>query len=364
MNTRKPIVLIAPLDWGLGHTIRCIPIIRELLKQECEVLVGCNSKQKQILSADFPQLRFVDLQGYDIHYGRSRWQTLLKLFLQTTKILTRINEEQAWLKNLLKTNKVDAIISDNRYGLFSNHIPCVFITHQLAVKSGLAKLIDQVVQRRLYAYINKYSICWVPDLKASQKNLAGELSHPRKLPKITVQYIGPLTRLKGAVITQPSNDVAIILSGPEPQRTILEEIIVNQLRQFEGSGILVRGVFNETRIDEFNDIKIVNYLNSNELNNLICNSNIIICRAGYTSIMDMLILDKKAIFIPTPGQAEQEYLARHIESQNLGFTSSQKKFRLVPLLNKMKTSSGVNTSTIPGDQYKLILEEFCRSLKG
>lgn len=362
MITRKPVVLLAPLDWGLGHTVRCIPIIKELLKQGCEVLVACNSKQKLILKEEFSSIGFVHLRGYDIYYGRSRLQTIFNIFLQGPKILTRINREKYWLRKFLLKNKVHAVISDNRYGFFSADIPSIFITHQLRVLSGMGPFLDGFIQKTLYFHINKFAVCWIPDWKNPAINAGGKLSHPMKLPRLPVKYIGCLSRFEKCIQPSETNDLLIILSGPEPQRAILEKIILHQLIGFPGNAIVVRGVFDDSSVASFNNITVLNNASSLELNSLICNSRIIISRAGYTSIMDMLKLGRKSILIPTPGQAEQEYLAVYLHEKKLAYAVNQEGFRLQTVL-EIVGQFAIERIEESMEQYKKPIEELVNSLK-
>ncbi len=362
MNTRKPVVLVAPLDWGLGHTIRCIPIIKQLLGQGCEVLVACNSKQKLQLVQEFSSLTYFDLQGYNISYGKSRLLTILSILFQSVKILKRIKQEHVWLSGFIRHNKLDAIVSDNRYGLFMAQIPCVFITHQLRVRSGLGSFADNFIQRRLYRYINRFTACWVPDSKNTAFSAAGELSHPGELPGIPVSYIGCLSRLNNCRDQSQSTGLLIILSGPEPQRTVLEDQMMRELRSFKGSGVLIRGIVDDGPVASFNKITVLNYVSSTTLNSLICNADVVICRAGYTSIMDILKLGKKTVLIPTPGQGEQEYLANRLHKQKRAIMASQKHFRLKAVLEAL-SHGAVEAVPQPMDDYKKIVNDFCESLK-
>ena len=361
MNTRKPVVLLSPLDWGLGHTIRCIPIIDELWKRNCEVLVACNPKQKHVLSLELPAIAFIDLNGYDICYGNTRVATLLELARQTPKILMAIKRERIWLREFLKQTRVDAIISDNRYGFYSELLPSVLITHQLGIKSGFGRIVDLAIQQRVYSFIKKFSSCWIPDSPNVTINAAGELSHPARLPDTVVEYIGCLSRLKKGARNSDRNELLIILSGPEPQRTILEEILLKELETFRGRGVMVRGTLSGNLIPDFNDVRIINYAPSSELNNLMCNSEVIICRSGYTSVMDVLALGKRAILVPTPGQAEQEYLAEYLHRKNLAVMAKQMSFRLETALNLIKRSA-INVVTDPGGSYKTSVGNLVDSL--
>jgi uncharacterized protein (TIGR00661 family) len=365
MITRKPVVLLAPLDWGLGHTVRCIPIIKELLSLECKVIVACNSKQKQLLREEFSSIDFVTLKGYDIHYGKTRFQTLSLLFLQSPKIFNRIYQEKRWLEKFLEQNNVQAVIADNRYGLHSSKVPCIFITHQLRVKTGLGKMVNGIVQKILYSYINGFSACWIPDWKDSDINVAGVLSHVKKFPRLPVHYIGCLSRFEKNISHSETIDLLVILSGPEPQRTILERIIFSQLKNFEGRAVVVRGIsgdHNKTPLPS-NQVAVLDYAASTELNRLICSAEVVLTRAGYTSIMDILKLEKKSILIPTPGQAEQEYLAAYLHHKKLAYGISQKNFYLKKAMeNARQLNQGAGLQSM--DLYKKILREFVDSLIG
>ncbi len=373
----KPLVLFAPLDWGLGHTTRSIPIITELLSNHCSVIVACNSMQKAILEAEFPQISFVGLEGYNLKYGKNKLYTYLLLALQLPKILIKIKKEKFWISGFLQENRVNAVISDNRFGFFSPETPSVFITHQLAIQTGLGKWIDRIVQWFNYRWIEKFTECWVPDFEDGP-NAAGRLSHPSKLPSLPVRYIGCLSRFSGkkkkmqqnndndtmeasnaigvsetteapALSSQPlaSYDLLCLLSGPEPQRSILEQIIAEQLAAYPGPTALVRGLpgagtekqgsptaDTRNRYTIPSNTTVFDYASSDLLYDLISASSLVISRSGYTTVMDMLSMKKKMILIPTPGQGEQKYLAAHLQSSGLAISVKQEAFSIQRAIEK------------------------------
>lgn len=326
-SVKKPVILVAPLDWGLGHATRCIPLIKTLISLDYEVIIAAEGAQASLLRQEFPGLKHAYLRGYSLEYAGSYWQTLLIIILQIPKILISIKRENRWLNTFLKQNPVNAVISDNRYGLHHADTSCIFITHQLTIK-GISKGIgERLLQRINYHFINRFTECWVPDY-AGKHNLAGELSHPLKMPAIPVKYIGPLTRFASAenVVV---NHLLIILSGPEPQRTILEDILLGELESFDGSVTLVRGLpGSNEELKSLGNLRIFNHLPSQELNDLINTSEIILSRSGYSTIMDMMALNKKCIFIPTPGQTEQIYLAEYLSSKRHCLSYHQHGFSL------------------------------------
>jgi UDP-N-acetylglucosamine transferase subunit ALG13 len=241
--------------------------------------------------------------------------------------LIQINREYRWLNTFLKKENVSAIISDNRYGLHSKKIISIFITHQLCIKTPFGKRAEKNLQKLNFRYIDKFSMCWVPDF-ANDNSLAGELSHPKILPATSVRYIGALSRFEKKEMPFIYR-LLILLSGPEPQRTILENILLKQLKSFTAKTILVRGLPGEKKsISMPSDIEIHNHLSASGLNEKICQSELVICRSGYSTVMDLARLGKKCIVIPTPGQTEQEYLAGYLFQKKIALKINQKDFSL------------------------------------
>lgn len=337
MNTNFNIktILIAPLDWGLGHATRCIPIIKALLVKDYKIIVAASGKPKNLLQQEFPQLIFVELKGYSIQYSKNKFLLPFKIGLQIPKILHAIKHENKWLQAFVKANKVDFIISDNRFGFYHNQIPSVFITHQLTIQtpySWLTKLIQQIN----YSYIHQFRACWVPDFEGN-KNLAGILSHPKQLPKIPTHYVGLLSRFQNKKENIIQQQVCVLLSGPEPQRTLLENKILASCQGYKGNIIFLRGLPNTTQtIAVPKNCIVYNHLNSDALVTILQQSEYIICRSGYTSLMELLAIQKKCIVIPTPGQTEQEYLAKQLQQQNWCLSFTQKDFDFNTSLNRAK----------------------------
>ena len=322
-----PNILIAPLDWGLGHATRCIPIISALIQKNCNVLIACEGKIKSLLYKEFPQLRFIDLKGYRIHYSKNSWTLPFQIGKQIPKILSTIQYENERLKEIVKEHIIHGIISDNRYGFYHESIHSVFITHQLKIKTPFGKAADDYLQRLNYKYVNRFSECWIPDNK-NEWNLAGELSHSARRPSVPVKYIGPLSRLQKLDLNQNAC-LLILLSGPEPQRTIFENLLIQQLNDHRSAVVFVRGLPGETvELKLPPNISVYNHLPAEELNKKMNEASVIISRCGYSTVMDLAVLKKRSILIPTPGQTEQKYLARHLMKKNFALCIEQKKFRL------------------------------------
>jgi uncharacterized protein (TIGR00661 family) len=343
-------------------------VIYELLRQDCEVWLAGEAAQEALLKQEFPELSFLSLKGYRVRYSRSGAGMVWNVFSQTLKILKAIKDENNWLKKMVQEYRFDAVISDNRYGLYHTTIPCIFITHQLNIKSPLGKWPERLLQKRNYKYINRFRECWVPD-EAGENSLAGELSHPVKKPAIPLHYIGPLSRLKilseisSAIPAGGAGGLFVILSGPEPQRSILENKIIKDIAHYSGTATIARGLPGAYNlIPSTNTIKFYNHLPADELNKEMNQAEYIISRSGYSTIMDIMKLQKKSILIPTPGQTEQEYLAKYLQEKKIALSISQNSFSLSSALLAAKTFSYNLSATKTESNLQQAISRFVLSL--
>jgi hypothetical protein len=324
----RPRILVAPLDWGLGHATRCIPVIYEFLSQGAEVWLAGEGAQEHLLRDEFPSLPFLSLKGYRVKYSRSASGLLSALLWQLPRIWRTIRQERKWLANAVDEYGFDAVVSDNRFGLSHPSVPCIFITHQLRIKSPWGKWIENRLQQTNYRFIRKFAECWIPDIKEAD-NLAGDLSHPARMPGIPVFYSGILSRLKlGGQLPQKKH-LFISLSGPEPQRTIWENKIINEIAHYGGTATIVRGLPNAGKlIPSTNDIHFFNHLPADLYSAEMEKAEWVISRSGYSTVMDIARLGKKSILVPTPGQPEQEYLGVYLSQNKFAPTLSQREFSL------------------------------------
>lgn len=345
-------ILIAPLDWGLGHATRCIPIIKYLLSQSCTVFIGAEGSTAALLKSEFPEIIVLPLNGYRIKYSKKRFSFLLKIITQLPQILKVIHYEKRWVEDVIKTHNINGVISDNRLGFFSNKIPSVYITHQLLIKTGLS-LFDTIAQRIHYHYINKFSVCWVPDFE-KENSLAGELSHPKIFPNIPVNYLGALSRFNNLNLSIQYK-LCIIISGPEPQRSVFEKIILSQMHFCKEKMVMVRGLPNEEKAlnHSFENLTIYNHLDAEKLNTIIAQSELVLSRSGYSTIMDLITLNKKAILVPTPAQPEQEYLAIHLKNNGLFYFVQQKDLNISEAL-KIANEKKQHVHKLPEVNYQII----------
>ncbi|MGL4597676.1 MAG: glycosyltransferase family protein [Bacteroidia bacterium] len=311
-NQTQQRILVAPLDWGLGHATRCVPVIRALRSAGAEVIIAADGRSYYFLQDEFPDIPLVRLPGYSVTYPRSRYLTL-NLLLQSPRILKQIHREHKLVNELVAEYKIDTIISDNRFACRSEETYNIYITHQLHIKAPVAGGMATRIHRNYY---ERFDEIWVPDFKGDL-NLSGELSHKIR-PAIPTHFIGPLSRFSKHTETVSSEEsfILILLSGPEPQRSLLEDILIQQFKSRSEKIILVRGI---TETNESREIRAgflsVDHAASKQLETWIRQAKVVIARSGYSTLCDLAVFGKKLIAIPTPGQTEQEYLA-HLHSTN------------------------------------------------
>ncbi len=349
-------VLVAPLDWGLGHATRCIPIVRELLRSDCEVYLAGSGASSRLLRNEFPPLKFFSLPGYHPVYpatGSMVW----KMALQLPKFMRVIRNEHRQIEAIVRAHQIDLLISDNRFGCWSALIPSVFITHQrnIFLPAGYQWL-ESWVNRLNDSFIRKFSCCWIPD-RADPFSLAGKLAASIRGQSYPIKHIGNLSRF-GASLTQVVRyDVVCILSGPEPQRSIFEELVTRQLRNSGLRYFLIRGLIDGAT--SHTDVHCTDFLSGVELQKVIEQSACVVSRSGYSTVMDLAKLGKMAIFVPTPGQTEQEYLAARLMERKIAFAMEQQEFDLMVAWNELKNYNGFERSE---DHSSLLREALDQAL--
>ncbi|WP_407556561.1 glycosyltransferase [Winogradskyella sp. 4-2091] len=325
MKSKKRI-LVAPLNWGLGHSTRCIPIIKALITHNFEPVIASDGIALELLRKEFPNLSAFELPSYNITYSKNAKGFKTKLLKDSPHLVKTIKSEKKIVEALIKTENISGIISDNRFGVRNKTIPSVFITHQLRVLSGNTTWISSKLHQKI---ILKFDECWVPD-HIGMNNLSGKLGHVNGF-KAPIKYLGPLTRFKKSHFETRYN-LFVLLSGPEPQRSFLEEKLLEELKLFKGKVLFVKGKVEAQQQKEIIDnIELYNFMTSSELEVAINESELILSRSGYTTIMDLAKLEKKAFFIPTPGQFEQEYLANKFQTEGIAPFCSQDEFNIEAL---------------------------------
>ena len=355
---KLPTVLVCPLDWGLGHATRCIPIVRQLIDEGARVILASDGPQLHLLRSEFPHLEHILMPGYSIKFSRFIPLTL-RMILDAPRILLKIRKEHKALPQLIHKHNIDIIISDNRYGLWNRDIYSVIITHQVnIIPPRWLRPFERLLHRRTHQFIEKFNECWIPDAEG-EVNLSGKLSHGGNLPR-NARFIGLLSRFshaKAANKNESHYKVVAIVSGPEPQRSLFEESLLAQLPLNNLPCLLIRGLPGNTSIHKKNNLPdVADHLSAEELERILHSGPMVICRAGYSTLMDIAITGNKAILVPTPGQTEQEYLAQKLSGEGVFYATTQEKLNISNAFEKAEAAKALFQIEI-GYTYKTIIQD-------
>jgi len=341
---KRPSICISPIDWGLGHATRCITLIKGFEKLGYQVYIATEGYHEAILKEALPSCHFLPLRGYRIRYAKWGFILPLVLLFQLPKIIYSIIHEQNWLKKAQAQYEFDLIVSDNRFGFYHKLVPSVFITHQLNLQMHFAWATN-LFQKLQYAWLKRFTACWIPDIEGAN-NLSGILANPKQKSSIPLWYMGCLSRLiDTAIDTSADNSSSIhgathnnqnvflgIVSGPEPQRTLLENLLWKAGNALNIAFVVIAGTPSKEQpnklLEENKNAKLYAHLAAPALVSEIKRAEYIICRGGYTTLMELIPFEKKLIFIPTPGQTEQMYLGKLWEEKNWALCYSQENFKL------------------------------------
>jgi predicted glycosyltransferase len=361
-DKQQKTILLAPLDWGLGHATRCIPLIDLLLDMNHKLIIAGNGDSFYLLKTQYSSkadnIIFIELPGYNITYTVGK-NAAVQSLLQTPKILKTIQLENKKIQEIISKNKVDLIISDNRYGVRNKSIKSILICHHIALQAPKSmQFINPILKKLHLQQIHKFDVIWIPD-EANTTNLSGKLSHNIEF-KIPHRYIGIQSRFANytattSFISSIDFSILIVLSGPEPQRTFLENELKKKLNNHGAKILLIRGKTEQQKTETINNITTINYLTTNDLYIAMQKAEKIICRSGYSTIMDLAVLGKKAIFIPAEGQTEQEYLAESLSKKGYAIYCNQNKLEIENALLELENIAGFSKTIININSLKTAL---------
>ena len=333
MPTQK--ILFPILNWGMGHASRSLPIINLLLEHGHQVTIASDGEAGNLLKLELPQLPHITLPSYRIDYSNRNFLVqYARVAIRTSKAIKR---EHKAVSRLLCDQSFDVIISDNRYGTYHPSAKNVIITHQMAIQLG--PVFKQIASWQVKRYIDKFDFCWIPDVKRNE--ISGSLS--AGLLDIPTHHIGLLSRFR-KIVEPLKYDLAVVLSGPEPHRSILQDELISKLKDLDLKSVLVTGSSNANLPKlSASGIEVHPMLTTLDLNHLLCQSKMVICRSGYSSIMDLIHLGKRGILIPTPGQPEQQYLAKHHANNPLFVIQHQRNINIASAIQTFGKRTYINT---------------------
>lgn len=328
-------ILIAPLNWGLGHATRCVPVIEQLKALEAEIIIAGDGAPLQFLKELYPKLLSYELPSYNIQYPAG-WGGAWKTVFQATKIIDAIRQEQKVVEKIVQEASIDILLSDHRYGVYSTKVKSIFIAHQLKVlpPKGLRWGAGAILSWHK-TFLKHFNEIWVPDFEGSN-NLSGALSH-NVHTGVKTRFIGPQSRFSLYDDTVPSSEenIVALISGPEPQRTFFEQKLLEQLQKINQPSVLIRGVVSAEENLQMGNVRVIHYLHGEELRKVLSSAKLIVSRPGYSTLMDLSYLNKKSLFIPTPGQTEQEFLAENMANEACAIVQKQSQLNIAKALGQL-----------------------------
>jgi hypothetical protein len=319
---KKIKIFVCAMNWGLGHATRCIPLIKIFENLGCNVTLGSDGPSLILLKHEFPHLDAIELPSYGIKYSRILPMAFNMLF-QMPKILINIIREKKYIDKIQESECFDIVVSDSRFGCHTKYATNIYLTHQVKIRfPRFMRFLEPGGVFFHHLIIKKFDNLWIIDRKG-ESSLAGDMSQVYGYDNVF--FIGILSRFTCGCIIKKNIDVCFLLSGPEPQRTQFENIIVKLNMPDSKRYCLIRGL--PESVDFLSmpaNWKVYNHITSEELGNVLLSSRHIVCRSGYSTIMDLVKLGLSATLVPTPGQPEQEYLAEYL-SGKFGFRSIKQK---------------------------------------
>jgi predicted glycosyltransferase len=297
-------VLVAVLDWGLGHATRMVPVIDVLAKSGLNIIITSSGRSLEYLQDRYPMLEALEMPSKKVAYSRygAGWALAKRVIQQPG--LNKIQER--WTRELVKKHGLNGIISDNVYGAVSNQVPSVIVTHQVGL---MAPVFKSAFDKKLAAWLDRFAEVWIPDLPGTD-SLAGEMTE-NVFVSTRQRYIGRLSRLEELPAQNKAYDILALVSGPEPQRTAMENIALEYFEKRSGKKLLIRGSSDLPGLDvDGKNVEIKDFLDGVQLSETIQRSKMVICRSGFSTLCDLMALHARAELIPTPQQPEQVYLAK------------------------------------------------------
>ncbi len=352
-------VLVAALDWGLGHATRLIPVIDLLKAKQCKVILAASGSALVYWQQIFPNEKIIELPGYSPVY---KGNMNMSMILQTPKFLKAIYAENEALKKIVTQHHIHGIISDNRYGFYHTEIPSVIITHQLFIQTSKSfSFLKPLLKKLNFHFLKQFNFCWIPDVRQDE-NLSGALSHGEDIPN-HCHYIGLLSRFQHKENLPATNNILLLLSGPEPQRSIIEKKLLMQLKNLNEQITLVRGTNKPFKHQELlsEKTKVIDIASTEMLQELLNESAIVVARSGYSTVMDLVATRRPAVLIPTPGQTEQEYLAYYLQQKQWFVSATQNNFNLEKLIPQILNTTPV-VIELHADLLNSAVDEFLATI--
>jgi uncharacterized protein (TIGR00661 family) len=328
-------------SWGLGHATRSLPVIRKLIAEKNNVTVISNGRSLEVLKKELGDVAsYVDIPDYPMLVSENTRQFMAKSMVYWPVFIKRIEDGLAELQKILDKKPYDCVISDARYDMYSKKIPSLFISHQMRIMNPLhIKMFENAMERFNMFFFKRYVGVIVPDFK--EQNLSGELSHNlKRINENKIHYVGVLSDFKKKHVKKDI-DYLISISGPEPQRSFLEEKLAAQVGKLQGNVVMTLGKAEDYSVVKKKHLTTYTFVNKDLREELLNRAKLVVSRSGYSTIMDVAVVGTKALFIPTPGQIEQEYLSEYHNKLGTFYSVSQNSIHLESDVSIAQEKTGI-----------------------
>jgi len=347
-------ILVAVLDWGLGHAARSCRIITELQREGHQIVIASSGDALRLLRQEFPNVPSYSLPETGVRYASGEF-LIPNLLFRVPKWIRQIKEEHQQTSQIIHKERIDLVISDNRYGCYSETIYSIMVCHQMVIPlNGLWRIFKGFISWLQFLRIKKFNEVWVPDF--SSRLLSGEMGF---YPGLNVKYIGPLSRFGAETESQQPKKyfISAIISGPDPLRQKLVEKLEQILSKIDKPCLILTGQPGLTgQVAIKNKLTICGHLSTTQLQDAIIGSAYIIARSGYSSIMDFITLGSAVLYIPTPGQPEQEYLAQRMREAKLAEWLSEDDLMVSSVMSKLQDLKSVKLERNHSSLKKAIMD--------
>ncbi len=349
-------IIYAVCSWGLGHATRSLPIIRKLVNENHDLTIISHGRSLQLLKNELGKnLDFIELEDYPMLLSDNSRQFMAKSMIYWPNFIGRLHNGFTYVKKLLEKEKFDRIISDARYDIYSRSIPSFFISHQMRIMNPLRlKMFESGSEIFNLFFFKRYAGVIVPDYE--EDNLSGDLSHNlHRIDEEKLHYVGVLSDFRKKK-KKKDIDYLVSISGPEPQRTNLEEKIMSQVKDLKGKVVLTLG--KTENVDKYNskNIETYSFLPKKEREDFLNRAKLVISRSGYSTILDLSVIGAKALMTPTPGQIEQEYLAEYHNKKGSFYCVDQDKIDLSKDVEIAKKKTGIKRKCDVDESVENILD--------
>jgi uncharacterized protein (TIGR00661 family) len=321
-------IIYGVCSWGLGHATRSLPVIRKLIAEKNKLTVISNGRSLELLKKELGDAaEYFDIPDYPMLVSENTRQFLAKSMVYWPVFIKRIEDGLSALQKILDQKQYDCIVSDARYDMYSKNIPSFFISHQMRIMNPLRiKMFERAMERFNLFFFKRYVGVIVPDYK--EENLSGDLSHNlKRIDEDMIHYVGVLSDFTKRSMIKDI-DYLISISGPEPQRSILEEKLSSQVNELEGNIVMTLGKAEKYSVVKKKHLTTYSFVTKELREELLNKAKLVVSRSGYSTIMDVAVVGTKALFIPTPGQIEQEYLSKYHNELGTFYSVSQDAIHL------------------------------------